>query len=300
MGNRASADGEAGEAGAVPDAPEATAAAPPAPGENGGGAAVEDPALRFPDDVPDEVPPDQMSYWQMAKQAYNELVNAIVRPPRAEYDVEHLGPDQFTFCGKMFMRSDFPVLNAKGQSLRCSFWEPQPQERPAARLPCVIYMHGNSSARPECLPQLGLVLGMGCSLLAFDFAGSGLSDGDYVSLGVHERDDLEAVIAWLRQSQRCSGIALWGRSMGAVTAIMHGERDPSIAAMILDSPFSDLQDIADDMLAKGREQGVRIPQFIVAIALRMLRSTVQKTANFSIRDCAPINYLEGCASPQPF
>ena len=37
-----------------------------------------------------------------------------------------------------------------------------------------------------------------------------------------------------------STIALWGRSMGAATALMHGERDPSIAGMVLDSAFADL------------------------------------------------------------
>eukprot|EP00968_Pinguiococcus_pyrenoidosus_P027746 scaffold7442_cov258-Pinguiococcus_pyrenoidosus.AAC.4 len=259
-----------------------------------------DSSVLDPDEEP-QLPPEQMSYWQMAKQGYQELVNAIVRPPRANYEREHLGPDQFMFCGREFMRSDFPVLNNRGQTLRCSFWEPLERRGDAnGALPCVIYMHGNSSARPECLPQLGLVLGMGCTMLAFDFAGSGQSDGEYVSLGVYEKDDLAAVIAWLRESGRVSTIALWGRSMGAATALMHGGQDPSIAAMILDSPFSNLQDIADDMLARGREQGVRIPQFIVAIALRMLRSTVQRTANFNIRDCSPINYIESCFIPALF
>ena len=31
------------------------------------------------------------SYWQMAKQGYGELVNAIIRPPRAEYALDDLG-----------------------------------------------------------------------------------------------------------------------------------------------------------------------------------------------------------------
>ncbi len=29
--------------------------------------------------------------------------------------------------------------------------------------------------------------------------------------------------------------------MGAVTALLHGDRDPSIAGMVLDSPFSELK-----------------------------------------------------------
>ena len=93
-------------------------------------------------------------------------------------------------------------------------------------------MHGNSSARLEGIPQLTTVLSIGATLLSFDFSGSGLSDGEYVSLGAYEKDDLKTVIDYLREEGFTSSIALWGRSMGAATALLHGERDPSIAGMV--------------------------------------------------------------------
>jgi len=34
---------------------------------------------------------------------------------------------------------------------------------------------------------------------------------------------------------------MWGRSMGAATALLHANRDPSIAGMVLDSAFADLK-----------------------------------------------------------
>ena len=40
------------------------------------------------------------------------------------------------------------------------------------------------------------------------------------------------MIEHLRESGKTSTIALWGRSMGAATALLHGERDPSIAGTI--------------------------------------------------------------------
>lgn len=43
----------------------------------------------------------------------------------------------------------------------------------------------------EALPQLSLALTLGATLVAFDFAGSGRSGGEYVSLGYYERDDLK-------------------------------------------------------------------------------------------------------------
>lgn len=202
--------------------------------------------------------PPQPSYWQMIKMGYGELVNAIIRPPRAEYLTAHLGPPTFEFCGRAFQRRDFEVVNERGQRLQCSHWEPveyplaeeeeegngtegegkkqqqqrSPKEQRRGSLPCIVYMHGNSSARIEALPQLSLCLSLGITLVALDFAGSGRSEGEFVSLGYYEKDDLKAVIEHLRASGRVSRIALWGRSMGAVTALMHGERDPSLAAMV--------------------------------------------------------------------
>jgi len=55
-------------------------------------------------------PPPQPSYWQLIRQGYQELVKAIIRPPRAEYKEEpHLGPREFAFCGRRFRRRDFEV-----------------------------------------------------------------------------------------------------------------------------------------------------------------------------------------------
>jgi hypothetical protein len=116
-----------------------------------------------------------------------DLVNAIVRPPRAEYDPDDgsLGPVAFTFCGAMFTRTDFALDTVRGMTLHCSHWEPV--ERVAPAIPCVIYMHGNSSARVEAVGCLSYLLSLGVSVFAFDFSGSGMSAGEYVQGGRSER-----------------------------------------------------------------------------------------------------------------
>jgi hypothetical protein len=131
------------------------------------------------------------SYYQMVKQGYQELVNAIIRPPRCQYHIEQLGPCTFDFCGRTIHRQDFELINPRGYRIVSSHWQPDEKSRPNPILPCVIYMHGNSSSRLESLPQLSLVLHIGATLLTFDFAGSGLSEGEFVSLGAFERDDLQ-------------------------------------------------------------------------------------------------------------
>jgi hypothetical protein len=66
------------------------------------GAKEEAPARPPPRD--EEQTPENMSYWQMARQGYQELVNAIIRPPRAEYAEEDLGPKQFKISTKGAVR----------------------------------------------------------------------------------------------------------------------------------------------------------------------------------------------------
>lgn len=53
-----------------------------------------------------------------------------------------------------------------------------------------------------------------------------------MSLGANEQHDLDVVIKYLRRMNRVSSIGLWGRSMGAVTALMYGPTDPSLAGMV--------------------------------------------------------------------
>ena len=81
---------------------------------------------------------------------------------------------------------------------------------------------------------------------------------------------------------------------------MHGYRDPSIACMILDSPFSDLSTLAEEMVEKGREQGITVPGFVVSIALRMIRTSVKKQAGVDIRDISPIAHADKCFVPALF
>mmetsp|Transcript_26868 Transcript_26868/g.44916 ORF Transcript_26868/g.44916 Transcript_26868/m.44916 type:complete len:513 (-) Transcript_26868:358-1896(-) len=248
----------------------------------------------------DEPEAPSQSYYSMIKQSYQALVHAIIRPPRCEYDYHQLGPKNFEFGQRRFVRNDFTLRNLRGQQICCSLWEPIGSHRPSPMLPCVIYMHGNSSARLEALSSLSLVLSLGATMLAFDFSGSGLSEGEYVSLGYYEKDDLQCVIEHLRGGGTTSTIALWGRSMGAATALLHGERDPSIASMVLDSAFASLVQLAEEMVEMGRQQGLFAPGILVRLVLSFVRGSVQRAAQFDIRALRPIESADKCFIPAMF
>jgi alpha/beta superfamily hydrolase len=85
-------------------------------------------------------------------------------------------------------------------------------------------------------------------LLLFDFAGSGESDGEYVTLGYNESNDLVNIVNDLKKRfSSIKKIILWGRSMGAVTALMYAKKvkfSKTVKGMIVDSPFSSLKKLA--------------------------------------------------------
>ena len=78
-----------------------------------------------------------------------------------------------------------------------------------------------------------------------------------------------------------SRIALWGRSMGAATSIMYSATDPSIACVVLDSPFASLSQLSQE-LVQNQDLPVAVPAFAVSLGLKMIRKTILTKANFDI------------------
>ncbi|TKY72092.1 YqkD protein [Spatholobus suberectus] len=223
-----------------------------------------------------------------------QLVNFIIRPPRAEYDPKSdLLDYEFMLKGKWFQRRDVEIKNSRGDVLQCSHYMPivSPDGKP---LPCVIYCHGNSGCRADASEAAIILLPSNITVFTLDFSGSGISGGEHVTLGWNEKDDLRAVVNYLRADGNVSLIGLWGRSMGAVTSLMYGAEDPSIAGMVLDSPFSDLVDLMMELVDTYR---VRLPKFTVKFAIQYMRKTIQKKAKFDIMDLNTIKVAKSCFVP---
>ncbi|KAJ1428795.1 Serine aminopeptidase, S33 [Sesbania bispinosa] len=223
-----------------------------------------------------------------------QLVNFIIRPPRAEYDPKSdLLDYEFMLKGKWFQRKDVEIKNSRGDVLQCSHYMPivSPDGKP---LPCVIYCHGNSGCRADAGEAAIVLLPSNITVFTLDFSGSGISGGEHVTLGWNEKDDLRAVVNYLRADGNVSLIGLWGRSMGAVTSLMYGAEDPSIAGMVLDSPFSDLVDLMMELVDTYR---VRLPKFTVKFAIQYMRKTIQKKAKFDIMDLNTIKAAKSCFAP---
>ena len=228
---------------------------------------------------------------------YDDLWKALIRPNRDVYTKEDLGPIKFEINDKCYKRTDIELINKKSQKLMCSFWEPFDEERESPLLPCVIYLHGNSSSRCEAYQDISYLLNRNITVFAFDFCGCGQSDGEYISLGYYEKKDVHCVVEYLIKSKKVSKIGLWGRSMGAVTAIMYANEHPSlIEAMVLDSGFYSLKILINELIGSK----IKLPNFIYEKLLNMVKETVKEKANFDLDVIEPYIFAKNCLVPAFF
>ncbi|DBB11274.1 TPA: hypothetical protein ACH3X3_006710 [Trebouxia sp. C0006] len=232
---------------------------------------------------------------------WDQLVDCICRPPRDRYTTADLPggvAGTFKLKGKEYLRKDVRLENSQKQHIECSHLVPKyPPETPDGKLPCVVYCHCNSGSRRDSEEALHLLLPQNVTVFSLDFVGSGQSDGKYVTLGWREQDDLALAIQHLRHLGTVSTIGLWGRSMGAVTALLYSQKDPSIAGVVVDSPFSKLTEL---MLELVEEQKIPIPRSLMRVALSMMRRSVKKRAGFSIDEVAPIDKIHTSFIPVLF
>ena len=84
--------------------------------------------------------------------------------------------------------------------------------------------------------------------------------------------------------------------MGAVTALMYGSKDLSIAGLVLDSPFSSLKVLINE-LAKSR---VKLPDFIIKQAINWVKDIIKDKAGFNLDDIEPKEYAGKCFIPAYF
>jgi pimeloyl-ACP methyl ester carboxylesterase len=125
-----------------------------------------------------------------------------------------------------------------------------PAEVPTGRT--VLLLHGFAEpvslrSRVEALTRHGWNVAM------LDARGHGRSGGDRSSFGGREAGDLRA---WIDALSARVGppldCAAWGRSMGAGIIVRTAAEDPRVAALVLESPYVDLEDAVAVILRRYR------------------------------------------------
>jgi pimeloyl-ACP methyl ester carboxylesterase len=239
--------------------------------------------------------------WSMIKEGYEGLVSTVIRPLRAQYAPSELGPKRAQIGDVSVQRVDLKLKNPAGYTLECSWWKPRRANdtplKEEDKRPCIVVLHGNSSCRLGALEIVMYALPAGFTVFALDFCGSGLSEGKYVSLGYHEQADIATAVKYVRKTNEASSLCLWGRSMGSVAALLYADSDPTVNAMVLDSPFSSLPKLATELVEDGK---LGVPKIAVKLVMRLIRRDIKKRAKFDMFKLKPIAKVHKCAVPAFF
>jgi len=238
--------------------------------------------------------------------SWRSVEDLVLRPPRAAYTREELlgGADgEFDVPGGpdgapvRCFRMDVELENPRKERLLGSHYFLVDQWKATVQLPCVVYAHGNAGCRVDANVVAHALLKRGLSCFCFDFSGSGQSDGDVVTLGARESVDLDTVVGFLRIQGRTSNIALWGRSMGAVTAALYAKRNLSIAGCVLDSPFARLTDLIRDIVVRDIAADVNVPGLLVSGAILALRTSIRRRTGVDISSVNALDAAPSCYQP---
>ena len=85
--------------------------------------------------------------------------------------------------------------------------------------------------------------------------------------------------------------------MGASTAILYSKINPTIAVMILDSPYLSL----DSVIQEQRLQKIRfLPNFIFEWIYQKVKKVFLERYGFGVEDIRPIDAIKGCKVPSLF
>jgi alpha-beta hydrolase superfamily lysophospholipase len=112
--------------------------------------------------------------------------------------------------------------------------------------PAVVLCHGIRTGRRECLPMALRFRALGYNVLCFDFRAHGASDGQFISVGLHETNDVLGAVQYLKQRPEVDArrIGVVGFSMGAVASIRAAAQCGDIAVLVADSAYASFIDAA--------------------------------------------------------
>jgi len=150
--------------------------------------------------------------------------------------------------------------------------------------PCLVYSHSHSGNRLEGVALWDSVIEH-FSLVVFDYLGYGLSSKSHCTLGLKEQAELEAVVTHVRQRFGFKSLFVWGRSMGAVSALLLGPKlQPGLCqGLVLDSPFSSTKEmvLSGEQLYNVMDS---VPNFVLYLLFIPLGSKIKEVTGHDVME----------------
>ena len=161
----------------------------------------------------------------------------------------------------------------------------------------VILLHGIGCDRWESMKYADMYLDLGFNVLAYDSRAQGSSGGKDITLGFFEKTDLDNIIKWVRWVNPKGIIGVHGESLGAVTALLQAEVEPTqtnVNFYVADCPYSDLWDLMNVKISGNFKPSF---QFSGAFILFYANLVALKKSHFSLHAVSPITEICDIQTP---
>ena len=138
--------------------------------------------------------------------------------------------------------------------------------------PVIVVVHGSEGNRAHPAERmLGItkdLVSHGYNILMFDMRGHGESEGEHISAGYYERNDVLGAIDYIKQRDTETKIGVLGFSMGAATSLMAVAESEEIDAVVADCAYADIVSIIESEFSKRSS----LPKFFIPIILFITRN----------------------------
>ncbi len=115
------------------------------------------------------------------------------------------------------------------------WWIPAPNARAT-----IIMCHGQEGSMDRDTKRMLPLHNAGFNVFMFDFRAHGRSEGQFVSFGMYEKEDLLGALDYLVEDRHIESVGVIGYSMGAATALITAALSERICSVVVDSPFGRL------------------------------------------------------------
>ena len=93
-----------------------------------------------------------------------------------------------------------------------------------------------------------------------------------------KKDDVGIIIDFIETLPGVGNIGIWGKSMGASTALLYAHKDQRIKAICYDSPFADFRKLAKELAVNH----FNYPNFLIDTILNFLMKKIKKKNGLDI------------------
>lgn len=155
-------------------------------------------------------------------------------------------------------------------------------EKPNGKI--VLICHGISHDKRSGVRFVQYLLKAGYTLMLMDFRNHGESGGRITTYGYHEKEDLRAAVRYLRKRGLTGSLGVLGASMGAAVALQAAAGFEEIDALVLDSPFASLEQIAFEQTISI----TKLPRFAVYLPIQLACLWVRYVEDFPISEVSPL------------